>query len=111
MKRVEAMIHSMTALERAKPELIDGSRRKRIAAGSGATVTDVSQLVKQFIEMRKMMKKMGGLGRGGKKGKGKAPRLPRMPGQLPPGFPDLAQPGAGFPGFDDLAPPGSPGRN
>ncbi|MFP6593947.1 MAG: signal recognition particle protein [Dehalococcoidia bacterium] len=56
--RVEAMIHSMTAAERANPKLINGSRRKRIADGSGTTATDVNQLLGQFRQMQKMMKKI-----------------------------------------------------
>ncbi len=55
LDRVEAIILSMTPAERARPDLIDGSRRKRIAHGSGTTVTAVNQLVKQFGQMRKMM--------------------------------------------------------
>ena len=71
LKPVEAIIRSMTPLERRKPELINGSRRTRIANGSGTTVGDVNRLVKQFQEMQKMMKRMGAMGLGGKKGKGK----------------------------------------
>jgi signal recognition particle subunit SRP54 len=66
-KGVEAIIHSMTPLERSKPELLNGSRRKRIADGSGTTVTEVNKLIKQFEDMRKMMKsfnKMKGMGFG-----------------------------------------------
>jgi signal recognition particle subunit SRP54 len=55
LDRVEAIILSMTPAERANPELIKGSRRKRIARGSGTTVQAVNQLVKQFGQMRKMM--------------------------------------------------------
>jgi signal recognition particle subunit SRP54 len=55
LDRLEAIILSMTPAERARPELIDGSRRKRIARGSGTTVQAVNQLVKQFGQMRKMM--------------------------------------------------------
>jgi signal recognition particle subunit SRP54 len=55
LDRVEAIILSMTPAERAKPDLIDGSRRKRIARGSGTTVAAVNQLVKQFGQMKKMM--------------------------------------------------------
>jgi len=55
LDRLEAIILSMTPAERARPDLIDGSRRKRIAQGSGTTVTAVNQLVKQFGQMRKMM--------------------------------------------------------
>jgi len=55
LDRIEAIILSMTPAERANPELIDGSRRKRIAQGSGTTVPAVNQLVKQFAQMKKMM--------------------------------------------------------
>jgi signal recognition particle subunit SRP54 len=72
MRRIEAIISSMTKAERADPSLINGSRRRRIAAGSGTTVSDVNQLIKQFGEMQKVMKQMGGLAKSG--------RLPRMPG-------------------------------
>jgi len=57
-KHIEAMINSMTLQERQNPDVIDGSRRKRIASGSGRTVQDVNNLLKQFTEMRKMMKMM-----------------------------------------------------
>jgi signal recognition particle subunit SRP54 len=89
LKPVEAIIRSMTLLERRKPELINGSRRTRIANGSGTTVGDVNRLVKQFSEMQKMMKKMGGmgLGRGGKKGK-KSRVMPGL-GGVPSGFPNF----------------------
>ncbi len=60
LKVTEAIIHSMTVEERRKPEIINGSRRTRIATGSGTQVADVNRLVKQFLEMQKMMKKMGG---------------------------------------------------
>jgi signal recognition particle subunit SRP54 len=78
LRRVEAIICSMTADERRRPELINGSRRLRIANGSGTSTGEVNRLVKQFQEMQKLMKRMGGLG--SKKGKR------RMP-SLPPGFP------------------------
>jgi signal recognition particle subunit SRP54 len=55
LDRLEAMILSMTPEERSRPDLIDGSRRKRIARGSGTTVQAVNQLVKQFAQMRKLM--------------------------------------------------------
>jgi signal recognition particle subunit SRP54 len=58
LDRLEAIILSMTPAERARPELIDGSRRKRIARGSGSTVQAVNQLVKQFGQMRKLMAQM-----------------------------------------------------
>ena len=89
LKPVEAIIRSMTLLERRKPELINGSRRTRIANGSGTTVGDVNRLVKQFSEMQKMMKKMGGMALGGRGKKGKKGRgLPAM-GGLPGGFPNF----------------------
>ncbi len=72
LRRIEAIISSMTKAERAEPTLINGSRRKRIAAGSGTKVSDVNQLLKQFAEMQKMMKQMGALAKGG--------RLPKIPG-------------------------------
>ena len=56
--RVEAMVQSMTREERVKPEIINGSRRKRIARGSGTSVQDVNKLLKQFVGMRKMAKAM-----------------------------------------------------
>ena len=58
-KNVEAIIQSMTPAEKEKPELLNGSRRKRIARGSGTSVQDVNKLIKQFEDMRKMMKMMG----------------------------------------------------
>ncbi len=70
LKRVEAVIFSMTKRERQRPEIIDGSRRKRIAAGSGTSVQDVNRLLKQFEQSRKMMKTFADMGkRGGKKAK------------------------------------------
>ncbi len=69
--RVEAMIRSMTPSERVDPKLIDSSRKKRIAKGSGTDPQQVDTLVKQFDEMQKMMKKLGGLGTKKAKGKGR----------------------------------------
>ncbi|MBT9153408.1 MAG: Signal recognition particle protein [Firmicutes bacterium] len=70
LKRVEAVIFSMTIRERQRPEIIDGSRRKRIALGSGTSVQDVNRLLKQFEQSRKMMKNFADMGkRGGKKAK------------------------------------------
>ena len=71
LNRVEAIILSMTPHERRVPHVIDGSRRKRIAAGSGATVTQVNQLLEARKQMAKMMKLAGS---------GKMPQLPGMPG-------------------------------
>jgi signal recognition particle subunit SRP54 len=59
LKRTEAIVLSMTPEERRRPEIIKGTRRQRIAAGSGTTLMDVNQLIKQFAEMRKMMKSPG----------------------------------------------------
>jgi signal recognition particle subunit SRP54 len=70
VKRIEAIICSMTQRERQNPDILNGSRRKRIAQGSGTQVADVNRLVKRFEEARKMMKQMG-FGGGKKK-----PRLP-----------------------------------
>ena len=70
VNRLEAIIRSMTLEERAKPEIIDGSRRARIATGSGMQPNDVSALVKQFSEMKKMMKQLG-MAPGGNKNKRK----------------------------------------
>ena len=76
LRRIEAIISSMTKAERAEPTLINGSRRKRIAAGSGTKVSDVNQLLKQFAEMQKVMKQMGTLAKGGR-----LPKIPGMPGR------------------------------
>ena len=68
--KVEAIIHSMTPSERAQPELMNGNRRKRLADGSGNSIQEVNQFLKQFEEMRKMMKKMQKSGAAGKMMKG-----------------------------------------
>jgi signal recognition particle subunit SRP54 len=59
-KGIEAIIHSMTPAERKDPDIINGSRRKRIASGSGTTIQEVNRLLKQFEDTRKMMKMMSG---------------------------------------------------
>ncbi|MBI5837129.1 MAG: signal recognition particle protein [Candidatus Eisenbacteria bacterium] len=64
LKRVEAIIRSMTPRERHQPKIIDGSRRKRIARGSGTSVQEVNQLLRQFTDMQKMMRQMKKMGRG-----------------------------------------------
>jgi signal recognition particle subunit SRP54 len=79
MPKIEAMIRSMTREERLNPNVINGSRRKRIARGSGNTIQDVNKLIKQFDDVRKMMKMMSG------GGKGKMPRSMRGM-KLPPGM-------------------------
>ncbi len=67
--RVEAIIGSMTPAERRNHGLINGSRRKRIARGSGTSVEEINRLLKQFVQMRKVLKAMGGMGGGGRKGR------------------------------------------
>ncbi len=73
LDRIEAIIRSMTVQERRRPEIINGSRRKRIAAGSGMRVQDVNKLLKNFEESRKMMKKMQGAAKFASKGGFKLP--------------------------------------
>jgi signal recognition particle subunit SRP54 len=80
--RIEAIVHSMTREERTDPDIIDGSRRARIATGSGSQPADVAQLVKQFGEFRKMMKRIPGLS-GTKKARGKA-KKPKKGGRTSP---------------------------
>jgi signal recognition particle subunit SRP54 len=77
LKRVEAIIRSMTLEERRKPDLVNGSRRLRIANGSGTTTAEVNALLKQFKDVQKMMKRMGGFG--SKKGKRRLPTMPNVP--------------------------------
>jgi signal recognition particle subunit SRP54 len=77
-KYVEAMIHSMTPMERSQPHKIDLNRKKRIAKGSGRTLEEVNALMKQFEQMSKMMKMMQG---------GGAKKMMQMMGGMPPGFP------------------------
>jgi signal recognition particle subunit SRP54 len=117
--KIEAIIQSMTPAERTNPDLIDGSRRTRIAAGSGTQPAQVSELLKQFREVSKMMKRMGGFGskrmkkaRKGKKGKqsrgrvtpkGKAPlKLPSFDENALPSLDDLQ--GDGLAGLGDELP-------
>lgn len=71
--KLEAIIKSMTKEERAKPEIIDISRRKRIAEGSGTSPVDVNKLLKQFKELKKMMKQFGNMGKTAKKKRFKMP--------------------------------------
>jgi signal recognition particle subunit SRP54 len=75
LKHIEAIVLSMTPQERKKPEILNGSRRARIAKGSGRPVNEINKLLEQFREMQKMMKKMGA-GPGGKGGAGGMPRMP-----------------------------------
>ena len=95
MKQVEAIISSMTKKERANHEVINGSRRRRIAKGSGTSVQEVNQLLKQYREARKMMRqltgamKKGGLKRKKKKGRRGRPQIGGVNIQGFPGFPGL----------------------
>lgn len=73
-KSVEAVIQSMTPQERQNPDLMSGSRRRRIASGSGTSIAEVNKLMKQFDEMRKMMRSFNKMKRG--KGAGRMPRMP-----------------------------------
>ena len=80
MKRMVAIIDSMTPQERRRPELINGSRKRRVAQGSGTQIQDVNRLLKQHKQMQRMMKKMGSKG-------GMANMMRGLKGNLPPGFP------------------------
>lgn len=88
--RMEAMINSMTPRERRNPELIQGSRKRRITQGSGTQVQDLNRLLKQHKQMQKMMKKM--------KGGGMEKMMRGMGGMMPPGGPGgMGGSGGGFP--------------
>jgi signal recognition particle subunit SRP54 len=106
VKITEAIIRSMTFEERRSPEIINGSRRARIAKGSGTQVSDVNRLIKQFTEMQKMMKRMGGMaamtGKPGKKGKTKVNKRQAMRE-----ISDMLGGQGGLPGFPGAD--GSPG--
>ena len=96
--QMEAIINSMTKKERAKPEIIKGGRKRRIAAGSGTQIQDVNKLLKQFTQMQKMMKKMSGAGGGMRK------MMSSMQGMMPGmggGMPGM---GGGMPGGMKLPP-------
>ncbi len=80
--RVEAIINSMTPDERRKQHIINGSRRKRIARGSGTSVEEVNRLLKQFVQMQKMLKSLGGM----------AGTVRRRQERAPPGDADAARP-------------------
>ena len=75
-----AIINSMTPQERRFPDVIRGSRKKRIAAGSGTQIQDINRMLKQFSQMQRMMKKFG---KGGMKGMMR--KMASMKGQMPPG--------------------------
>ena len=100
LSRAESIINSMTMEERRHPDIINGSRRARIAKGSGNSINQVNQLLQQFEQMRKMMQQLMG---------GKGPKMPQMPagfprmgggmGGMPPGFPGMGGMPPGFPGM------------
>jgi signal recognition particle subunit SRP54 len=71
LKSIEAIINSMTASERSDANLIDGKRRKRIALGSGTSVQEVNQVLKQYADMRRMMKQYGSMAKMKMRGVGK----------------------------------------
>ncbi len=111
LARTEAIINSMTVQERRNPDILNGSRRARIAGGSGTTPQDVNRLVRQFEQMRRMMQSMMGGGKGGK-----MPRMPRLPGLGglggfggAGGFGGFGAGPAGLPGMEGLSLPGSGG--
>jgi signal recognition particle subunit SRP54 len=80
LARVEAIINSMTAKERRNHQILNGSRRKRIARGSGTSVEEVNRLLKQFVQMQKMLKQIGGMA--GLAGKKKMRGLGMMKGMM-----------------------------
>ena len=95
--QMEAIINSMTPGERQKPDVIKGSRKRRIATGSGTQIQDVNRLLKQFTQMQKMMKKMGGGGGMKKMMRGMGGMMPPggMGGGMPGGMPKGLPPGMG----------------
>ena len=97
--RMESIINSMTPLERRNPDVLNGSRKRRITQGSGTSIQDLARLLKQHKQMQKMMKKMGG----GAKGLGKM--MQGLGGGLPGGM----QAPSGMPGVGETSPMGLPG--
>lgn len=85
IRRMQAMVYSMTPRERKYPKLINGSRKQRIAAGSGTSVQEINKMLKQFMQMQKMMKKMKG-GKGKRMMSQMMGRLGGMGGGMPPGM-------------------------
>jgi signal recognition particle subunit SRP54 len=118
LDRAAAIVQSMTPGERRNPKIINGSRRVRIANGSGVTVGEVNQLIVRFLEGQKMMRQMmgsmpgmGGMRRGGQKARGKTKKKGKGGGR-PAGAPGSragAQPGGGQPAGAPGAQPGAPG--
>jgi signal recognition particle subunit SRP54 len=87
LKQTEAIINSMTIKEKSFPKLIKGSRKRRIAMGSGTQIQDVNRVLKQFLQMQKMMKKMSG--KGGMAKMMRAMKGGGMGGGMPPGMPPM----------------------
>jgi signal recognition particle subunit SRP54 len=85
LARVEAIISSMTPAERRNDQIINGSRRKRIAAGSGTSVEDVNRLLKQFTEMKRVLQMIGRGGTPAVRGMKGMPRMQPHQGFTPPG--------------------------
>ena len=118
LDRTAAIIRGMTPAERQDPKIINGSRRARIARGSGVAVSEVNGLVDRFFEARKMMQQMAGgmglpgtrrtsktRGKKGKKGKGRGPTPPKVRGgmpALPPGALNQLPPGMQMPDLSKL---------
>ncbi|MEP7179950.1 MAG: signal recognition particle protein [Pseudonocardiales bacterium] len=123
LDRTAAIIRGMTVAERENPKMINGSRRLRIATGSGVKVNDVNQLVDRFFEARKMMSQLSGMGipgmgrknssksskgKKGKKGRGnRGPTQARMPAGFPGGFPGGPAGFGGAAGLPSQLPPGT----
>ena len=99
MNRMEAIVLSMTAEERRRPDIIKGSRRKRVAIGSGTQVADVGRMLKGFDQAQSMMRAMGGGGGGGKGMRGKVKALR----QLQKMDPEMLNQIGGAPGGGDFA--------
>ena len=76
MARIEAIILSMTVKERQNPDVLNPSRKRRIANGAGVDISEVNRLVKQFEQMKKMMKQMPGMMKKGRRGGGMFGKLP-----------------------------------
>jgi len=88
VKHMQAMVYSMTARERKYPKVLNGSRKRRIAAGSGTSVQELNKMLKQFIQMQRMMKKMKG-GKGQRMMAQMMGKLGGMGGGMPPGMPGM----------------------
>jgi signal recognition particle subunit SRP54 len=112
LKRTEAIIDSMTKEEREDHRILNASRRRRVARGSGSTVTEVNQLIKQYVEMRQMMQQLSRAGLFGAPGGGglKGRMMRRVAGMM--GMPDMGamMGGGGDDGGELPALPSAPGH-